>query len=58
MLFAGLRPLWRYLFNLPEKAYALLVHYVFEPVFDELLCLLTRVGFFADISFVAAVGVA
>ena len=56
--FCWFTTLWRYLFNLPEKAYALLIHYVFESFLDELLGFLTRVGFFADVGFVAGVGVA
>jgi hypothetical protein len=42
--------LWRYLFNLSEKAYALLINYVFEAFFDELFCFLAGAGFFADVS--------
>src|SRR4030066_1846548 len=42
------------LLKFPEKANALLLHYVFESVFDELFCFLACEGFFA---YVASVGV-
>jgi hypothetical protein len=46
--FCWFKTLCRYLFNFSEKAYALLVHYVFKSFFYELLCFLAGAGFFAN----------